>query len=206
VGAEPVTVTVGIQAPQLEHSFTGARPLSSMSNYTMIPGPETLIDDPGLLKLAKTADNLRRALQPNMETGMINSRNLFVTIVLLGLIISVATQKQVLADPTAENSVQRLRREGIRAKASGNPEKLAAAGFNVAIPWGSLLYDAKKTTSPDSATVIRPEDFSEEAIEKLRSRAVECKKNNIFMMDMMYFATEPTIRFLAGIEPEPNGQ
>ncbi|MEA1951603.1 MAG: hypothetical protein U9N87_09470, partial [Planctomycetota bacterium] len=38
---------------EFKDSFTGARPMSSMSKYTMIPGPDTPMDDPGLVKLAK---------------------------------------------------------------------------------------------------------------------------------------------------------
>ena len=37
---------------EFKDMFHGAKPLSGMSRYTMIPGPETKMDDPGLIKLA----------------------------------------------------------------------------------------------------------------------------------------------------------
>lgn len=136
---------------------------------------------------------------------MIKSRNRFIALALLGPIVYVACQQQVLSNPPLETPIQRLRREGIRAMSSGEPEKLAPAGFNMAIPWERPLSDAKKTTSPDSPTILRPEDFAAEAVEKLKHWASECKKNDILMMYMMYVAAEPSVRFLTGVEPEPDG-
>ncbi len=38
---------------EFKDSFTGGQPMSSLSKYTIVPGPDTPMDDPGLMKLAK---------------------------------------------------------------------------------------------------------------------------------------------------------
>lgn len=54
-GMESVLTAAITAFPQeFKDSFTGARPLSSLSKYTMIPGPDTPMDDPRLVKLAET--------------------------------------------------------------------------------------------------------------------------------------------------------
>jgi len=85
----------------------------------------------------------------------------------------------------------------------GEPAELAAAEFNVTLPWERPLKGARKTSSPDSRTILKREDFSEEAVERIRSWALKCKKHNIIMMYMMYVAAEPSVRYLTGLEPEP---
>jgi len=53
-GMESVlTATVTAFPHEFKDSFTGARPMSGLSKYTMVPGPDTPMDDPGLVKLAK---------------------------------------------------------------------------------------------------------------------------------------------------------
>ena len=112
---------------------------------------------------------------------------------------------KMLAEGVPESPAQRLRREGIRALNNGDPERMSAAGLNLALPWERLLLDARKTTPPDSDTILRPEDFSVEAVERLRTWALKCQKNDIIMIYMMYVAAEPSVRYLTGLEPKPDG-
>ena len=76
----------------------------------------------------------------------------------------------------SESLVQRLRCDGIRSMVNGDPAQLAAAGFNMTIPWERPLAGAKKTTAPDSAVIVRAEDFAEEQVEKLHDWARRCKE------------------------------
>lgn len=55
---------------------------------------------------------------------------------------------KMLAEGVPESPAQRLRREGIRALNNGDPERMSAAGLNLALPWERLLLDARKTTPP----------------------------------------------------------
>lgn len=136
---------------------------------------------------------------------MVKSPTLFAMLILLSPIICGACQQQVLADPPLETPVERLRREGIRSMINGDPATLKAAGFNMTLPWERPLSGAKKTTSPDSHTILNRDDFSEQAVEKVTSWALKCRKHDIAMMYMMYVAAEPSVRMLTGLEPEPNG-
>jgi len=104
-----------------------------------------------------------------------------------------------------EDAASRLRREGIRAMSRGEPERMAATGLNLCIPWNSPLLDATKSTPPDSEVILRAEDFSRKAVDGLREQANQCRTNGILMMSMLYVATEPEIRFLTGLEPTPDG-
>ena len=130
------------------------------------------------------------------------SRMLFTV---LTAIACTAGARQALPDERPESAVARLRREGIRAMINGGPKKLSAAGFNMTLPWERPLSGAKKTSAPDSPTILSADDFAEEAVEKLRSWALRCKQNDIVMMYMMYVAAEPSVRILTGLEPEPDG-
>jgi hypothetical protein len=67
------------------------------------------------------------------------------------------------------------------------------------------LAGARKTTVPDSDTILRLEDFSEESVARLRDWALKCQKNDLLMLYMMYVADETSVRYLAGLEPEPDG-
>ena len=67
----------------------------------------------------------------------------------------------------SESLVQRLRRDGIRSMVNGDPAQLAAAGFNMTIPWERPLAGAKKTTTPESPIIVRAEDFAEEEVNQL---------------------------------------
>ncbi len=136
---------------------------------------------------------------------MITAYNSFVTLTALTLVACAAGESQTLAEEPPKSPARRLRREGIRAMTNGEPEKLATAGFNLTLAWERPLSGARKTTSPESPTILKPEDFSEAEIEKLRNWALRCKKNGIIMIYMMYVAAEPSVRYLAGIEPEPGG-
>ena len=100
---------------------------------------------------------------------MVKSPTLFAMLILLSPIICGACQQQVLADPPLETPVERLRREGIRSMINGDPATLKAAGFNMTLPWERPLSGAKKTTSPDSHTILNRDDFSEQAVEKVTS-------------------------------------
>jgi|GEM_PF-6348662 len=60
--------------------------------------------------------------------------------------------------------VDRLRHEGIRAKSRGDVEKMEAAGFNLVLPWKQILEGARKSSQPDSDTILHPDEFSEEAV------------------------------------------
>ncbi|HIE28983.1 TPA: hypothetical protein EYP66_17045 [Candidatus Poribacteria bacterium] len=100
--------------------------------------------------------------------------------------------------PAPSSPISRLQREGIRGMSSGDPEKMAAAGFNLILPWERILRDSKRTTSPDSSIILTPEDFSEKAVERLRSWAIKCARNNLVMMYMMYVADEESVRHLTG--------
>ena len=102
--------------------------------------------------------------------------------------------------PATTSPFARLRTEGIRAVSRGDPEKLAAAGFNLVLPWKQILSGAKKATSPDSSIILRREDFSEESVAELRDWALRCKKNNLVMMYMMYVAAESSVRYLSGVD------
>lgn len=102
--------------------------------------------------------------------------------------------------PTTGSPFARFRHEGIRAVSRANPGEAAAAGFNVVLPWGTLLEDARKTTPPDSPILVRAEDFSKETVRELREAAIECKQNDLVMMRMIYVAGGPTVRQLSGID------
>jgi len=121
-----------------------------------------------------------------------------VLLVLLGLCGNAFAQ-------APESPVARLQREGIRAMCNGEPEKLAAAGFNLTLPWERPLVDGQKTTSPDSSILVTPEDFSEKSIGRLRSWALRCKKNDIIMMYMMKVGSAGAIRYLAGLDTRGSG-
>ena len=131
---------------------------------------------------------------------MVRASDLLTTFMVLVSIACVSGEQCVLAEDAPESPAARLRREGIRAMSNGDPEKIAAAGFNVTLPWARPLRGAKKMTSPDSSTMLRSEDFSEESVEELRSWALKCRKHDIVMMYMMCVAEEYSVRLLAGLE------
>lgn len=117
----------------------------------------------------------------------------------------------------AENPAQRLRREGIRAMSSSNsspcqpecePARMAAAGLNLVLPWAagsSLLAGARKTSAPESPTILHPEDVAEESVARLRDWALCCKKNDIVLMYVVLVAAENEVRYLTGHEPTADG-
>ncbi len=116
-----------------------------------------------------------------------------------------ATVGEEEGPPAVPDAVARLQTEGIRAMSRTDPEELAAAGLNLALPWERPLAGARKTTAPDSPTILTAGDFSEEAIETLRGWARGCRDNHIVLMYMMNVAAEPSVRYLTGLEPEPGG-
>ncbi len=66
---------------------------------------------------------------------MIAGRNSLARLTVLVLTACVFGGQYVLAENAPESPVARLQREGIRAMCNGEPEKLAAAGFNLTLPW-----------------------------------------------------------------------
>ncbi|MEE3370534.1 MAG: hypothetical protein VX346_14440 [Planctomycetota bacterium] len=101
-----------------------------------------------------------------------------------------------------EHPVARLRREGIRAMTSGDPKTIAQAGFNTTLPWERPLSGAKKSSAPNSLTIVTAKDFSRESVDKLRDWARKCKQENIIMMYMMYVAAEHSVRMLTGLDSD----
>ena len=55
---------------EFKDSFAGAVPMSSLSKYSMIPGPHTPMDDPGLLKLARAV--LKASVNTYPEADYLN--------------------------------------------------------------------------------------------------------------------------------------
>ena len=113
-----------------------------------------------------------------------------------------ADEKRPSDENRRKDPVARLRREGIRAMTSGDPETISRAGFNTTLPWERPLTGAKKSSAPDSPTIVTADDFSKESIDKLRAWARKCKQEDIIMMYMMYVAAEHSVRMLTGLDSE----
>ena len=121
-----------------------------------------------------------------------------ITKTVIGLFIGLVFVPTCQAE---ESVVERLRREGIRAKSRGDVVKMEAAGFNLVLPWGGqLLEDATKSTPSDSDTILRQGDFSDEALSELSEWCVRSREHNQIMLHMMYVAGESSVRFLSGLE------
>lgn len=121
------------------------------------------------------------------------------------------------ADKTLGDLGQLLRKQGVRGitcskltkkEISALTERAADAGFNIILPWNpgySLLKNAKKTTNPDSPVILNPEDIPQESLAPLRDWAINCKKDNMLLMYVLYSAAASEVRYLTGLEANPTG-
>jgi len=106
------------------------------------------------LVLQPLAANVSRTQPFISVTGppyMTTTRRLLVTLAVLKTILYVVHQPPVLAEPP-DSPVARLRREGIRSMCSGDPAKLAAAG------WGRVEWTLSPTDARCKARIVDAED------------------------------------------------